>query len=351
MTPHQKAILRAAPRYLYFYREAECGQGIIPDTAKARRWAVEQGGVEFDAFPFHRFDAGGTPRRLGPADFSFRVSHYRYSLATLVARAHEMLRATFERHFQLPDTSFLRATYVDERAIQLDIPYAFFDFDDEIPYFFPEFYKTLSASLRAWTGELGFGEVHIVHPDRVAASNGRRPNGRCAVSMAWDDFRMLAARASGGELGAPRTVVNHSCPYRIDKGMKDDLLGATRRAINQRYRVPRGVAGQGRLWRPLTPLIDASGAVTCSVALSDRAVRCAIKLTAWFRSCGVTEFRRRDALRAVDGSFTLTDGVADALAVLIAHGYLMECPFPPYAYSGKRVSPWFVVNPEVFSMR
>ncbi|MBP2312941.1 hypothetical protein [Azospirillum soli] len=352
MTPHQTRILRGAPRYLYFYRNVNWGNGLIPDTPKARQWAVEQGARLFDAVPLYRFEVDGTPQRWGPGNFSFRVSRYPDRLPVLTARVSEMLNTVLRRRLNVPETSFLRATYIGEQDVEIGFPHAFFSLEENFQHL-AEFHKAFAESFKVWARDLGFGDVCIKHRPCVVADNCTQPDGRRAISMPWDEFCSLSAQGIGSALDVPRPVPGIPCRHHIGSANKCELVTIALSAVSKRQRLDTtafsATTGDCRAWRPLIPLLDASGVSACSSAFPERTVRCAIKLVAWLRSCGVTEFRRRDALRAVDGTFTLNKGVADALTVLIAHGHLKECPFPPYSYPGKRASPWFIVNPAVFS--
>ncbi len=103
-------------------------------------------------------------------------------------------------------------------------------------------------------------------------------------------------------------------------------------------------------WEAVTPLVDPRGLSNCPGATM-RGLKCAIRLRAWINGDGIVEFRRRDALRAVDGSFTLGDGVEEALSILSQHGVIRECP--PFGGNtpGRKPGAWWIVNPSVFERR
>jgi hypothetical protein len=104
--------------------------------------------------------------------------------------------------------------------------------------------------------------------------------------------------------------------------------------------------GETPRWEPLMPLVDPRGLPYCPGSTM-RGVKCAVRLLAWINGDGITEFRRRDALRAVDGTFSLSDGAEEALGILSRHGAIRECAPLGGGTPGRKSGTWWIVNPSV----
>jgi hypothetical protein len=173
------------------------------------------------------------------------------------------------------------------------------------------------------------------------ADNQALPSGGYAVPMSLDEYFYWSEMDLGRRAATPCELNDLRCDQSIPSHLLDAILQASENNVLRPDAPPRD-------WLPFVPLISPNAASGCDANYSVAGLKCAIRLIAWCRSNKVYEFRQRNALQAVDGTFTLDYGVSEGLAILQSHGYLRECPFPRFSYRGRRPR-WFVVNPSLFS--
>ena len=351
MTPHQRKILQEAPKFRYYYLPETRERQLIPDAdndtdrAAARKYALNWGATHFSARSFYRFEVDGQPSPHQFGDFYCRLTAQRFDALTAIRRMLLLAEALAFCKLRISVQQSVRFTYLGEWRLGMTIPAAVFGLEGGSPVL-RDYYLVLAEEMRKWAVEFGFGDIEISHDDGIDVENCQLSHGAYAVPLMWDE---LAAMCEGGSLQAilsPRSAPSIAFRERINTEVHFDVMCEAK----SRWTARRKAGGAPkREWPTLRPLIDDTGASACGSAHSEAAVKCAIKLLAgWFRPRGISEFRRQNALRAVGGSFTLDNGVADALQILMAHNYLQECPFPAYRYPGRRPSPWYLVNPAVF---
>ena len=341
---NQITILNDAPKFRYYYAGGQQEKYIIPDTLKAGKWAIENGATHFDALSFCRFEKREIPATYRWGDFHCHLTDMGKNRTDDIMRSQRVLSNFLCEHMRMFDHTLVKLTPLGVRQMALTIPDFFFRMENGSEILL-EYYEAIANELRNWP-EIRSEMIVIHHDGRIGVESiPRGIDGSPILPM-----RGKFASASGGSRHQA-TVSPHSIPFdapgaRIDPEIDADLKRMALRRQNAHYKTRRVSRKE---WPALKPLYDATtGALTCGLEHSESAVKCAISLKAWFIRAEVGEFRRQNALKAVDGSFTLKGGVLDALQILVAHGYIRECPLiPAIGYSGQRPV-WFVVNPAVF---
>lgn len=348
MSMTQTKILMTAPKALYCYTYKAGQKWLIPDTARAKERAIELGAKEWDALLFHRLDENRRPSPWRIGDFSCRIKLLPSFSQTGLCRIVEYIERCLLENAGLSNVDCARFIYVNSRSLDMTLPL----FSFSLPYaslFRRYYYIALVEHMKALANAFHFDDVDISYSGRLTAPNTKTLDRRYAISINLQD--LLSQRHN--LIGAAEIHRYSTCISRngfIDSEICGSLLTRAK-SLHEAHTA----SSCARLeWNargthcPFRPLISEDGAVSCGPNTSARAVKCAIKLTGWLQRDGIVEFRRRDALRAVDGSFTLDTGVDEALRLMTAHGYLIQCPLPTYSFGGRPPSPWYVVNPAVF---
>jgi|GEM_PF-6306965 len=334
MNAYQQRILQAAPKFRFYFTGVR-RLGIIPDTPKGREWAVTQGATHLSALQFHRCDVNGQVAAQQWGDFC----------CTLISRSpgtgrqkfidalREALAHLFIGGLQALHPASVTLIHQGEQSMGLCIPATFFGLLPGASYL-GEFYKGFAAQMDGWLRECWSG-IAVHYDSRVRALNSPLPAGDYAVPMLAENVLAWSNSELRHWAMSPRSVMAAGCGTSgIDSELKGELLASAK----------RNGSTPELSWRSLIPLVDEAGALSCQKGRSMEGCRCAIKLVQWFRGRGLGEFRQRDALRAVDGSYRRDQGVEEALRTLSAHRYIQECPTPNFSYPGRRTR-WFVINP------
>jgi hypothetical protein len=342
MSTTQRKILFEAPKFRLFYCRGDRKKGLIPDNRKGRQWALAQGATHFGALSFNRPDGNGLPPAWRWGDFYFRLSDQQRSLrqikAALEYAVYRILRI---------DPASVKATYLGPQAVGITLPATFFENTPEMPTRL-DHYSALARILKGWVEG---NNSKAPHPNRTGlrfhyhslmdADNHALPCGGYAVPMPLNEFLIM----SEGDLISRSTKPCDIGEFGYGRSTSPYILTMVH---DEARRTPPCPTPPQSDWLPHIPLVAPNGTSTCAIHHSFDGVKCAIKLVTWCRNKGVNEFRQRNVLRAFDGSFTLDDGISEALGILLSQGHLRECLFPNYSYPGRRPR-WFVVNPSVFS--
>jgi hypothetical protein len=343
MTPHQARIVANAPKFRYFRVPGMYRDFLIPDTDSGRGLAIRSGAAVISAFPIYRFDVDGKAVHSLRGDLYFRLLFSRGYAAENRLRALRLFREVFEFRLRVWDCSFIRLTYLGNRKIGVTIPHEYFGMWGQSAQL-PRFYDMFLARVRQLVIESGFADITIHRSGWVDVENRRLMEGTNAVPFAWDEFNCMSELDYARAVRSPREVPPIPCRAGLESNLGSELQ---RQASPPGYTDPEQQRQRGLRCVLSKPLIDAgTGALACGLGYDDGSAKCALRLEAWWRREGIEEFRGRDACRAVDGTYKEVI-VGQALRILIAHGYVQECPFPPYSHPGRRPSAWFLVNPKV----
>ena len=349
MSPYQRQIIEDAPRSIFFYTSARRA-GLIPNTQKARQWAVEKrGATHFDMFSFHRLNLDKKPCSYKVGDF-YCVITTKNSQHIGSSHVLECIISALSFSFGLGDLSPCKLVCLGRHTLGLSLPARIFGIEhgsDILPYL----YKLFCDRLSCFVYGAYPGEFDIKFVDRVDAENKKISSYIYAVPFLIGEAESFSVDFLENISRAPRAAPAVKCSQVI----KDDVLRDLK--MNARYQNSSRVKG-GVSFQPNQ--LTALGALVAETPISDpdrefSAMKCARKLVSRIHARGIHEFCRRDALRAVSGTQCLNGksgnggGVEDALIILVAHGYIKVCPFPPIDFPCGRPSPWYVVNPGLYS--
>jgi hypothetical protein len=342
----QSRIFQSAPRYRHFYiREHDCPAigHLIPDTTNARKRALVQGATHFDALTFLRFDETSAPARRLFGDFYCRLIGHRFAGDDLFQIAASVIPNIFMYPLQA-DVSAVSITYVNEHVVGITIPASMFGMEDGSPLL-DRIYRTFADWLQREVRKQA-PSIFIGYDGSVDAANRPYGNGTFAVPLTWDEYGAASPEKLKQLSRSPREVSPAPSSSRFPK----ELLSHIENSAGHQHRLAmQSAAGQvmgnpALAWTASSPLVDERGALVCMGA-SPEGIKCALRILNWLRFSKISEFRQRDALRTVDGTFTLGYGAGEALNLLTHHAYIRVCEFPEYDYPGRRPSPWYIVSP------
>lgn len=348
MSPYQRQIIEDAPRSIFFYTNARRA-GLIPNTPKARQWAVEKrGATHFDMFSFHRLNIDKKPCSYKVGDF-YCVIRTKNNQHIGSSHVLECIIPALSSYFGLGDLSPCKLVFLGRHTLGLSLPARIFGIEhgsDILPYLYKLFCDRLSCFVY---GEYP-GEFDINFVDRVDAENKNISSNIYAVPFLVGEVESFSSDFLESISRTPRAAPAVKCSQMI----RDDVLMDLKMdARSQKSNRVKNVVS----FQPNQPI--ALGAPVAETPISNpeqefSAMNCARKLVSRIHTRGIHEFCRRDALRAVSGTQWLNGksgkggGVADALDILVAHGYIKACPFLPIDFPCGRPSPWYVVNPGVY---
>lgn len=341
MSPLQRKIFSEAPKFRFYSCGSIRKKELIPDSCKSRQWALRQGATHFSTFAFNRLDGRGlaTVGRWG--DFYFRIADQERTHR----RIKEALRGIVDVILRI-DASSVKVTYLGSQTTGITLPQSYFDRTNGMPCR-RDHYWALARIFRQWfegphPKSLPFDRtgLRFHYSEWMDADNRALSSGGYAVPMSLDEYFYLSEMGLRRRTATPSDLNDLRCEQLIPFHLKEAIRHASKKNALRTDSPPRD-------WLPIVPLISPSGASGCNVNCSVSGIKCAIKLIAWCRSNKVYEFSQRNALQAVDGTFTRDHGVSEGLAILQSHGYLRECAFPKLSYPGRRPR-WFVVNPSAF---
>lgn len=336
MTWTQQKILMRAPKYRRFTtlpgrREFK----IIPDTPKALEWAIRQhGATHLSTLSFHRLNLDGKTVPYQWGDFYCRWMDGASDRGA--SRLHDVLCLIMLRRLPQIDPSEIRVTLLGKQQIGITFPAAFFHLTQGAAWL-RQYYKLFADTLRNWVAELGCTNLIVQHDDFIDIPNRRVGDMGYAVSMSMAEYLSTEECKLPQLMRLPREQPVLRCVSVIDSDIGSELQSTAFHLMKQQQ--GRNQTG----WSETKPLLNPFGGSN----YPPTSIKCALSLIKWCHLHRLVEFSRRDALRAVDGTFTLNNGVADALRILQTHNHILECPVPDIRCGGRHPL-WYLVNPSIF---
>lgn len=345
----QKDIFRNSPRFLNYYLKEDTRHQhpcLIQDTPNARKRALAAGAVYFDTLSFLRREYSLAEERRYFGDFYCVISrHNDLPIERFLYNVSDDIPNNLMIRFNLEDIrafSFLYLSY-EGNVIGIRISAAAFGMLNGAP-FLHEIYHNFSKSLLAPPTFSSRPRMEVQYTPFMDAPNRRLPLGEHAVPLtqeeihgaSLDDLRQLAS--------IPREIPPLKCARSM--GNREFLqIQAQGEAQGRKKLTDHGSKSAKPHWPSHTPLIKPSGTPS-DPDVSGNDIKCALHLSEWIRRRGIREFRQRDALKAVDGTFKRDSGVVQALIILQNHNVISVCePLVP-TLPGRPVGPWFIVNPD-----
>lgn len=345
----QQEIIRRAPRMLLYYSVGG-PEGIIPDTEKARRWAIEKHGANhFSSYSYHYFGPDGSGSDYQVGDFCFLVSSTKrcssekgedigpdkFITADTALRTQQLLRFTFKI-----DRLNCNCIYLGQSTFGIFIPLSAFGIEHGAD-FLEDLHEEVLVRLSKDAARF---ELQVSRSFRRPIENVRLPCGKFSIPFLIDEFSTLP-RTLEELASSPRVAPNINCAWTSNSIlalMKDTAAYRSKR----RYR-------RKKAWWSRPPdyesLVRQEHVPFCSSSNIRSAQACAQKLVRRITLNNLMEFSQRDAQRetgeALHGPTGEGGGVADALQILIGGHYIMKCSLPRIDYPCRRPSPWFLVNP------
>lgn len=350
MSSYQRQILEGAPRLVFYYTKGG-RTGLIPDTVKARRWAVEKrGATHFSCFTIHRFNPEMKPDSYKMGDF-YCVIRPKNNRNIGDSDVIDFIISILTFSFRLPDAAPCKLIYLGDQTVGMTIPASAFGAEcggEILPYLYKEFYKAMVSSAEY----IQPGRFDIHYNERVDVENKRLFGDIHAVPFRVGEVKSTSFSSLIDIARTTRTAKDMKWNQTFDPDILVELKNEAGRIWHQQTSQSKCCISSK--WPKLVPLSEVTSIASTGGSNNTASTRkCARKLQHWISMRDLSEFRRRDALRAVSGSELLNGrtgdggGVADALEMLVAHGYIQECPFPPIGYASRRPSPWYEVNPNL----
>ena len=351
----QRRIFRCAPRFHDVHLPSPDGEGpprvkLIPDTPKARQRALEDGATHFDTLSFlRREESWASPRMLFGAFYCHLMVTEGVAAERLFADIAALIPDISPQGFLLRDVVSISFTHLrlDGITIGMAIPARAFGMEGGSPVL-SEFYEAVAEEFQRQFSVRGAGYLRVVYRPLTEVRNQKLPLEQYAIPLTFQEFVACSPKQLRITAAQPRRIPDiPSQGCMRNEALRRDLI----REAESRYRRRMTMTAAKRKvvvrpWLQPMPLIDANGQSACPGATMD-GLKCAIKLQTWIRQQGITEFRCRNASQAVSGTFTLDNGLDEALDILSRHGFIRECE--PFVYNsrGRRSGPWQVLNPMV----
>lgn len=345
-SPRQLAIFRHAPRFVGAYMpedEQSAHPLVIPDTSVARARAAADGASRFDTLSFNRPDEPWAPHRRLFGDFYGLLHPARgYSGEEIRTALVDQLAGTLSGRFQWCDWTAMRFVHLryNSLVIGVKIPAAAFGMEAGSPYLHTIYRRFAEALTNVATGGTR-QPFQIEFSDQTVVPNLYRGLDGFAVSMTYDDIHGKSASDVRRHASEPRD---------IDTLASASLLGGDHFwTVLQEAKNAWEESLATRLkpeWLDIVPIFGPHDYASRIPTIDG--TKCAMKLKAWMQAQDVREFRQRDALAAVDGTFTRDHGVAEALNILEQHNVVRTCSRPATRYPGRPPGDWYIVNPKLF---
>jgi hypothetical protein len=358
----QQKIVRQAPRLRAYYN-SEGISSVIPDTAKAREWAIKQKGAHrFGSLAFHRIDPDGRYCDYRVGDFHCVISRENTciddgvdyetdpfaSAVTIALNAERLLSLAFR-----VNEIDVKCTFLSSSTIGLSIPSSAFEVEVGED-FLEELYREAVFTLSAYAP--GYA-LKVSYEHHFTIENSRLQSGLVAIPFTFDEIPRL--RQSPAEfVTRPRTAPSVKYEWKIDQEILAEMkhearifAGKLRKAIAR----DRLKSKRSRFWSPSKEycLSNEEYAQCGAPSTRTKAQENARRLIERITRDDLTEFSQRDVLRGLHGrkhgAAGEGGGIAEALQILLNTGHIHKCPQLKTDYACKPPSPWFVVNPLLFT--
>lgn len=353
ISAQQKIIIRA-PRMLLYYA-ADGRKGIIPDTEKARKWAVRTHRAnQFSRYTYHYFGPDGSGSDYLVGDFYCLVSSTKkyclengaavgpdkFITADTALRTQQLLRFSFN-----VDQVNCKCIYLGEPTFGIFIPSSAFGIERGA-FFLNDLYEEVFLRLSMYGPRF---ELQVSRSHRVPIENTPLPRGKFAIPFFIDEFSRLPKPLD--ELASsPRVAPNGNFAWTVNRLLLAHIQGLAV-ARSKRHH------DRKKAWWSRHPdqeyLVNLERVPFCSPSNLRSAQTCAQKLIRRITLDNLMEFSQRDAERVtgkhLHGAIGEGGGVADALQILVCGHYILECSLPRIDYPCGRPAPWFLVNPMLFA--
>lgn len=354
MDSAQQKIIRQAPRMLQYYT-ASCQRRVIPDTQKARLWAIKHhGAYGFGRYTHHYFCPDGSGSEYLVGDFYCLISSTRRSRRfegvdlgpdkvityDTLSRVQQLL----QRSLKVEQLS-CRCIYLGQPKFGLFIPSSAFGIEHGA-VFLPDLYEEVFRILSSHAASF---ELEIARANTIGIENAPLPDGKFAIPFFFDELPTL--RRPLEELASsPRDMPNVSMVCEANPILMVFIQDKVKSQRKQRHL-------NRQFWSSLPPdqeyLVNLERFPFGDLNTAKSAQKCARELIHWIMKDKLMEFGRRDAQRAtgkkLHGVNGAGGGVLDALELLIRGHYILECVLPRIDYPGGRAAPWFLVNPLLYT--
>ncbi|MGE4338520.1 MAG: hypothetical protein AB7E55_21440 [Pigmentiphaga sp.] len=318
---------------------------VVPDTPVGRDRVVAAGAGYFDTLSFLRPDEPWAPPRRFFGDFYGKLSldtrliggeKIGTALVDLLC-GHLAGRLLWQGFAAL---RFVHLSFASS-LIGIKIPAGAFGMAAGSPYLH-YVYDTFAEVLTNLITEGKRPGLQVTYSRRVPAPNLDIKSQGFAVQMKCDDIwgksanDILLHASEPKEADTPTTTCQFS----------GDHFCYILRHAESKWQESLALRKQPK-WLGILPILNPCGSTICFS--SPEGIKCAIKLKAWCQTQRVEEFRQRDALVAVDGTFTRDHGVAEALSILEQHNIIRACRRPATNSRGRNSGGWYIVNPGLFT--
>jgi len=345
--PKQLEIFGNAPFYTKYFAGSGGKGHLIPDTPKAKHWAIQQGATHFETFSVLRAGNHHPAPLFLKGDISFVFSTYQTKPRLAFTSLKAKLKNFFPPYLGAGACNSIMVQMIGPNCYALSLPCHIFglkygglylqEYAEQIAYDFNYAQRIRNAESPEAYCNL-FTKIAIPGTEWAKCMRVTEHTWRTFEMLTYDEIWNSSQSNSVPRLHCASEPDNHT----IDTGTLERLSYLAPKRWSTKYRSNNYES----LWKPPLPLLSSQHNITAHPhEASDIGVKCAISLLQWCRQFKITEFRRRDASRAVDGTFTRDYGLDEALNILLAHGYLREFTMPRYTYPGRRPSPWYVLNP------
>lgn len=354
MKSAQQQILSRAPRMLRYYT-ADGQQGIIPDTVKALKWAVEKRGANRKShYTYHYFNQDGSGCDYLVGDFYCEISSTKkvYSECGVDIGPEKVITVdTILRTKKLLHLVFManqlncKCIYLGEASFGIIIPASVFKIEYGV-VFLEHLYEEVSRRLSVHAGQF---ELRVSRPFRVRIENTPLPCGKFAISFLMDEFSRLPKGLE--ELASSdRDAPSINFAWTVNPLQLAEIVGV---AVS-RYKRHRS---RKKTFWPQHPdqgcLVNFESVHCCKPSNVQSSQACARKLINQITLNKIMGFSQRDAIRKagekLHGESGNGGGVADALQILIDGHYVVKCHLPRIDYRCRRPAPWFLVNPLLYA--
>ena len=328
MTPDQAELLLHAPRYRMAYGATKKAQLLIPDTEKALQWAAKSGAERVDSLTFHRLEPDGKPSRYRAGDFHCRISRVFSSAEAGMSMLTNAISHLLVFRLKMSALTDINIIYICRSEIEFTVPMAsFHGASNSINL--NHYYLALSKILNAFLSESDWRGLRIIYDGKANIPNHPLGNDEFAVPFRLAELATMSEDYLSQAVCRPRPSPGQGFSDEISHDLHQMIMQEARRIGKSDRPEPA--------WEALRPFDRSSGYTSGAV--------CAEHLLGWIQGRGITEFSRRNAIRIMDGKFTLHGGVEAALQLLLAGGYIRKCPPLRSHYPGHPPASWYLVNP------